>query len=147
MSPEGGPEQQKKGGSGLKWLAIGCVVVLLVGGGCVVGGYLLLRGLGSELYKDSVTKLQKHTVVIEKLGEPLEFGSLTSANIKNNEGSVTFPVKGPKGEGTVTVTGTKTGGKWKIDGIVVTITKTGEVIKVSGAEAPAVPVPPNGKKP
>ncbi len=145
MSPEGGHEQQKKKGGAVKWLAIGCVVVLLVGGGCVVGGYLLLRGLGSELYKDSVTKLQKHTVVIEKLGEPLEFGSVTSFNMKNNKGSATFPVKGPKGEGEVTVTGTKTDGKWKIDSIVVTVTKTGEVINISGAETPAVP--PSGKKP
>lgn len=142
MSPEGGPEQQQKKGGVLKWLAIGCVVLLLVGGGCVVGGYLLLRGLGSELYKDSVGKLQKHTVVVEKLGEPLKFGTLSNVNINNDKGSVTFPVTGPKGAGTVTVTGTKTDGEWKIDNIIVTITKTGEVINVSGGEPP----PPQKKR-
>jgi len=130
MSPEqsGGPKKQ--GSGALKWLAAGCLIALLCVGGCAVGVYYVFSGLGAELYAGALTKLQKHTVVVEKLGDPLKYGGIKKVNINNNKGTIQFPVSGPKGKGMVSVTGTKTAAGWQIDTLTVTIDGSGEVISI-----------------
>ena len=44
----GGGAPKKKGGA-FKWLAIGCLIVLLAGGGCIVGLYMIGTGAGTAL--------------------------------------------------------------------------------------------------
>jgi Cytochrome oxidase complex assembly protein 1 len=129
MGSENSSGQQKKGGGIAKWLIGGCLVLILVGGGCFAGCYFLVQGKGAESRKQAVTKLQKHTEVVEKLGEPLSFGSVTS--IKYNSGilSIAFPVTGPKGTGTVTVISAGA----QISSITVKIKATEELIVIVGA--------------
>jgi hypothetical protein len=126
QKPGGGSAPQKKGGAG-KWLMAGCLVAALLLVACAVGLFIIAKGLGVGFYRDALTAMQKQTVVVEKLGEPLEYGSITS---------MTFPVTGPKGKGMVTVTGSKVGDEWKIESLTVTVEATKEVITVIGPEIP-----------
>jgi hypothetical protein len=142
MSPEGDKQAPTKSGGGvLKWLAIGCLLVLLVGGGCAVGGIMLLKGAmtGSEAYKMALDKAGKHAVVIEKIGTDLELNSLIpkgNVSMQNDSGSANLqiPVKGSKGTGVISVNATMTGGKWNIDSLTVVVDGTGESIVIIGGE-------------
>jgi hypothetical protein len=134
MSPEmaGGPE--KKGGGAAKWIIGGCLILVLVGGGCFVGCFFLAQGMvtGNPAYKAALDKLQKHSEVTEKLGSPIKpgFGGSAKVNVTAGTASATFPIKGPKGSGTVAVTASKTGNTWTITSLTVTLDTTKEVITI-----------------
>jgi len=121
----GGAPQKKSGAS--RWLTAGCLVMALLLVVCVVGFIIVAKGLGVGFYRDAITAMQKQTVVVDKLGEPLQYGSISS---------MTFPVTGPKGSGVVTVIGSKIDNEWRIESLTVTVDKTKEVITVIGPDTP-----------
>jgi len=143
VSPEGAP--QKKSGA-LKWVGIGCLLLVLAGGGCFVGCIMIARGAmtGSEAYKMALDNVSKHAEVVEKLGSQLTPGFLPRGNISiqgaTGSAALAIPVSGPKGQGTIIVEATKAGGKWTINSLTVTVAGTNEVITIIGSETP-------GKKP
>ena len=105
----------------LKYIGCGCLGLIVV---AVIGGALMVMGFGKAMksnapYKDSMVAVQGNAVAIEALGEPIKAGFMPSGNISINNGvgevSLTIPVSGPKGAGTITVKGSRLDGVWSYD--------------------------------
>ena len=117
-------------------LVVGCVllVVLFVGG---IGGAIAL-GLRMMKRSDAAQlagqQVRASAAVAEKLGSPIEEGWYAMGNINMSDGggtaALSFPISGPKDEGTVYVEATRSMGKWSLDRVVVEIDRSGERIDV-----------------
>lgn len=134
--PAGEAAPPKRGTSSCMKIGCGCLVaLLLVAGSCAafVGGFFYMIHQ-SEPFQRAVEELNKHPVVQEKLGTPIEAGYLFSGNfeVENDDGSADLevPVNGPKGSGTVIIKGTMTDGEWTFDSIICVIDETGEEINL-----------------
>ena len=117
---------QKKKSSVWKWLSIGCLTALILGiGGCVAiicGVMGIMKS--SEPFKDGMRYAKASPAVVASIGEPIEDGWFMQGNIQvqNDSGTanITIPISGPKGNGSVAVVGTKTGGKWSYQSVIFT---------------------------
>jgi hypothetical protein len=105
----------------LKIIGCGCLGLIVLG---AIAGALMFTVISKALksnapFKDSIAAVQANAAAIEALGEPIKPGLIPSGsiNVENAGGTVNFtiPVKGPKGSGTITVIGTKTGGVWNYE--------------------------------
>lgn len=113
----GGPQAGNR--SCLKWGAIGCVVVLVVG--VLGGGTILMVVLGavkrSDAYRGAVERARAHPAVVEALGEPIETGFFVSGSVEvsgpGGQASLSIPLEGPNGEGTLFVEADKRAGIWE----------------------------------
>ena len=114
-------EVTKKKSPILKYIGCGCLGIIILG---AISGALMVVGIGKALksndpYKDSIAAVQSNPAAIEALGEPIEPGFMPTGNINvvNDNGEVDFSisVSGPKGAGTITVSGTKAGGVWSYE--------------------------------
>ncbi|MNT77742.1 Cytochrome oxidase complex assembly protein 1 [compost metagenome] len=78
-----------------------------------------------------MTAVQNNTLVVEKLGSPIETDGMVSGNVTSTNDvrtcDVQVPIKGPKGKGTLFVVGEKRG-KWKYSEMSVYIENTDEKI-------------------
>jgi hypothetical protein len=81
-----------------------------------------------------MSSINNNEYVIEKLGQPIEADGMFQGNInyENNNASadIKVPVKGPKGEGTVTVIAEKENDVWSYQLMQVEINDTDEVINL-----------------
>jgi len=113
------PRRPKEKSSKL-WLWLGCLpvgVLLVCCGGC---GGVVMWGISqiksSDPYVDSFTRAQNDPEVIAALGEPIEAGWAVQGEISvtNDDGNANldYDISGPKGTGTVHVTGEKNNGVW-----------------------------------
>ncbi|MFZ4763479.1 MAG: cytochrome c oxidase assembly factor Coa1 family protein [Roseimicrobium sp.] len=102
----------------VKWVLFGCggclvllTLAALMFGGIVWGALNLAGGIlkQSEVYATAYTRALNSTEVQEALGTPIEPGFLPegSINVDGNKGDadITIPLKGPKGEAKLIVTG------------------------------------------
>lgn len=139
----------KKGMSGCTKIGCGCLVLfLLVAGSCAAMFSGVVWALQqSDAYVYAIEQVEKHPQVSEALGTPVESGILVTGNINldNDDGTVDLeiPVSGPKGSGTIKVSGTKTDGVWNFDNLICVIDATGQVINLMDVpeEAPEEAVP------
>lgn len=106
-------------GGGKKWIFLGCggCVGLLVLGGIAIAIFFYLAAGAlkkSDAYATSVKVAHDSPQVQAALGTPVEDSWMIqgSFNIKNDTGDIDMvvPLKGPKGEGKLTVKGTKASG-------------------------------------
>jgi hypothetical protein len=97
---------------------VGCLVPLLVCGGCVSVLFVTIFGAirSSEPYREAVATALASPEVKAELGEPLEVGFWTNGNIQINNGGgkadFQIPIKGPKKSGTIYVEATRDGDDW-----------------------------------
>lgn len=102
----------------ITWLAVGCLGMILLTGGCVVGcGVLLVSMLTSSTpYAHAVATAEAHPAVVEILGEPIEAGWLVQGSIElhnqDGEADLSIPLSGPQGSGRLYVEGTRRAGEW-----------------------------------
>ena len=130
----GGPE--RKGPNWALVVPLGCLGLIVVfgglGTGCVVMISRLMRSSGA--YKLALEKVQADDAVIERLGRPVEPGWFVSGNVSTSgprgRASLSFPVSGPKGQGTAYVRATKAMGRWKLEALVVEFRDTGKRIEI-----------------
>ena len=105
-----------------KWFIPTLVVAFLL----VIGGFVgaLFLGIthmfaGSEPYKVAVERAMKSPAVQEKIGAPMKVGWLTSGNENLNgpsgSASLSIPLSGPKGSGTIYVEAKKKAGTWRYE--------------------------------
>ena len=111
-----------------KWVvAVGCLLPLLLLGGCVAGLVLIVFKAvrSSDVYTEAVSRAQNNPAVREKLGEPItpKWWLGGNVNVKNDEGEadITIPIAGPKDEGRIRAIGTKSGGRWTYQTLEVQI--------------------------
>jgi hypothetical protein len=116
--PNQQPLQPQKSSGCLKWLAIGCVVVLVLGVAGIGGLFYFVFGLirSSDVYKDALQRAQSNPQVIAALGQPIEPGWWVagSINIDNSSGHADFlaPIHGPNGKAIIEATARKRTGQW-----------------------------------
>jgi len=108
----------KKGGSGkLIALIVGICLFLFVAfiGGILFFVFSLLKSNGA--YQGALERTRKNAEAIVALGEPMEDGYFMSGNIStsNDSGraSLSIPISGPKGSGTLRVEADMQLGVWK----------------------------------
>jgi hypothetical protein len=77
----------------------------------------------SDAYKVAFERARTTPAVMEQLGEPIRDGWFLQGHIelKNDDGiaNISFPLLGPKGEGTVYVVATKAAGRWHFRSVIV----------------------------
>jgi hypothetical protein len=99
------------------------VPTAVVGSLVLCGGFAVALYLGiasvmedSEPYRTAMARAAASPAVVEKLGAPLARDGMVQGqlNFSGDSGRVDirFPVKGPKGPGTLFIAGTQSGGKW-----------------------------------
>lgn len=128
----------KKGGSGkLIALIVGICLFLFVAfvGGILFFVFSLLRSNGA--YQGALERARKSPEAIVALGEPMEDGYFMSGNIStsNDSGraSLSIPLSGPKGKGTLRVEAIMQVGVWKFSRLNLVVgTNTIKLASVHG---------------
>jgi len=120
------PPQPSWWGRNWKWVVpVGCLTPLIVCGGLISLIVMLVFGVlrNSEVYEQSLARVQGHPEVQAALGTPLEPGLLVtgSINITGSSGhaEISYPVAGPRGSATVHAAADLTAGTWVFTSIVV----------------------------
>ena len=112
----------------LAWaIPAGCLMVLMVVGMLMIGaiwyGYSKLKDFAP--YRDAVAMARGDASVREALGEPVETGILAQINVQVTDGTgsarLSIPLRGPKGKGTLHVEATKSGGRWTITHLEISV--------------------------
>lgn len=109
-------------GRNWKWVVpLGCLTPLVV---CCGGFGLFMTfvfGLikNTDVYQEALAKAQASPAVNQGIGSPVEAGFMVQGNVQtsNDQGSAdfNFPIKGPKGSGTVHVVAKKVNGQWRYE--------------------------------
>jgi hypothetical protein len=120
------------------------MVVLFIGLIAVMAaiGFKLIKSSGP--YVQAVAAAKADARVVAALGSPMKEGlyfsgsvneksdwSLGSGGTTSGNADLRIAIHGPKGEGTIHVVGTMTGGKWVYSLLVVTIKDTGQTIDLN----------------
>lgn len=115
VAVEPGPKKS----SLLKWVALGCAAIVLIG---VVGvGALLFFVFGavkkSAPFTEAMARARANPALVAAIGEPIDTGFLISGNVSyegtGGTASLAIPLKGPKGNGTLYVEATRAAGAWQ----------------------------------
>lgn len=114
--------QEQKKAPVAKYVACGCVALILAGVAVIGGLFLFLSGIpkSSIPYKDSVAAVKESPAAMAALGEPIEVGFFVTWRIRTANGeetaSLDIPASGPKGKGKVIVYAKRpVGGQWKYE--------------------------------
>ncbi|MCK5400630.1 MAG: hypothetical protein KAJ28_03265 [Flavobacteriaceae bacterium] len=132
--------EQQKSWFGRNWLWVvpvgGCLTIILL---LVFGAGAIFFGVTSVLknstpYEYAIEQASTNIIVIEFLGEPIETYGIMQGKISLNDDSgkvdIKIPIKGPKGEGSVTVKGEKIENEWIYEELYVLIKETNERINL-----------------
>ncbi len=96
--------------------AVALCVLLIVGGAAGIIGAVFGSIKSSDVYQGALTAAMEDAEVINALGEPVKAGLIPSGSISventSGEASLSIPISGPKGKGTLYVEATKSAGSW-----------------------------------
>jgi len=110
------PPAQKSGC--WKWGALGCLAVLVLGAIGIAALVVIIFGAikSSDVYKQALARAQNDPRVISALGSPVTAGFFVSGNVHvtgaGGEADITFPIRGPKGKGSVRAVATRDSSGW-----------------------------------
>ena len=101
---------------------VACLVAIaIIGGSLFYGIEKMMRS--SDAYKMALSRAQASPCIAEKLGTPIAAKWLISGNISENNGggSANFdiPVYGPRGQGELNVSATRSDGAWTITSLTL----------------------------
>jgi hypothetical protein len=109
-----------------KWVvSVGLLTILFVIAAFVGSIFLVLETSfqHSNCYKQALVRARSSPQVLERIGQPLVPGWLTSGsiNISGPSGSadISIPISGPKGKGTIYVVAKKSAGEWSFQRLEV----------------------------
>jgi len=122
------PPQPAKSSGCLKWLLIGCSVVIVLGAAFIAVVVLVVFGAirSTDAYKQSLARVQSDSRVVAALGSPVKAGWYVTGhvNFENRNGNcdIEYPVSGPKGDAKVHVEASKDqpDQQWDFSDITVT---------------------------
>jgi len=144
----GQPRQRHWWARNVFWVVpVGCLGVIGIIGAFVTAVLFLVYGAlrSSDPYKQALRTANADSRVARVLGTPItdRFFTTGSFDTSGPTGRAEFamPVKGPKGNGTIFVTASKSLGKWNFEALVVEITATQERIDLSRASNSFTPIP------
>jgi hypothetical protein len=121
------PQQppQKSSSGCLKWGAIGCVVILLLGGAfiAVVVGIAFGAIRSTTVYKQARDRAVVDSRVAAALGTPVEAGWWVTGSVHEGNGTggatIKFPISGPRGKATVDADATLERDSWTYTRLIV----------------------------
>lgn len=123
------PPPPKTGGC-WKWGAIGCgaaLVLLLIGVGIIA---MVVFGAmkSTDVYKEALSRAKNDPRVIQAIGSPIEAGFLVTGNVNVNnrtgDADIAFPIKGPRGKGTVHAVAVRESGGWRYTELTAEVPNT-----------------------
>ncbi len=79
-------------------------------------------------YQEALAAARANPAVVQALGTPIKDGLLPTGDVGATYSNLEIPIHGPKGEGTLHVSATKSMGQWTFTGLVVEVKGTGERI-------------------
>jgi len=129
------PEHARKRSSKL-WLLLpaGCLGMFVLLTFVAFAGVAFVMNLikSSDAYTGAIAAAESSEPVREALGTPLKAGFLVSGSIETSgaggNASLSIPVSGPEGSGTILVEALMTGGVWEFYTLTVQVDATGERI-------------------
>jgi hypothetical protein len=84
----------------------------------------------SGAYQIAISRARESPEVVEALGEPVEAGWFISGNINvsgpSGDASLSIPVSGPRGAGTIYLVAEKIAGEWVFERLEVELEGSGE---------------------
>jgi hypothetical protein len=105
-----------------KWFVpLGCLTLLVAFAAFAGSIVFFVFGVmkNSEVAQLALQKARANQTVQQRLGTPIEIGTLVSGSINeagtSGKADITIPLKGPKGEGTLYVDATKFANEWKFN--------------------------------
>jgi hypothetical protein len=124
MTPQGqvGAPAQQPGWFSRNWkwlLGVGCLGMVTCCGlfGAVTWFTAQKVIQGSPVFAEAIAKANSNPDVTAALGHPVTPGGMVQGEVKDSGGtgsaSLTLPIEGPKGKGTLYVEATKSGNEWK----------------------------------
>lgn len=122
--PPATPETKKSSGC-LKWGAIGCTVILVLGLLAIAGIAAVVFGLikSTDAYKEAVRRARNDSRVAALVGTPVEtrFWVTGNVNVTNNRGDadITIPICGPRGNAKLYAVATLDPNGWHFTELVV----------------------------
>lgn len=118
-------------GRNWKWFVpVGCLGTLVFFAGFIVLIMYFVVGMmkSSDAYDVAVAKARAHSLVQESIGSPIEEGVFITGRINasgpSGQASLSIPISGPNGEGTILVEAEKSAGQWAFSTLVVEIKET-----------------------
>ena len=108
----------------------GCLTILLLFAAFIFAILSFAFGImkSTDVYKDTLAKVQADPAVIEALGSPIKdgifFSGSTNVNGASGEANLAIPISGPKGKGTIYVVAVKSAGLWNYSILAVEIGET-----------------------
>lgn len=92
----------------------------------------------SDFYPAALARARANPQVIEKIGQPLTAGWMTTGSVNTSgptgNADIAIPVSGPKGKGTLYVVAKKSAGIWKFETLQVAVVGEEERIDLLAAE-------------
>jgi hypothetical protein len=105
-----------------KWIVLGAVALGLTLLALFVAAVAMLASAAmrtNDVYREALSRAQRHPALLERLGAPIEPGFFTSGSIDvsgpSGEADLTIPIHGPRGEATLNVVAQKRGGTWNYE--------------------------------
>src|SRR5271170_2645052 len=149
------PVQRKSWlGRNWKWLLLVSFLVMVCFG---LGIFALIMSWmrSSDVALEALARAQANPAVVQRLGARIEEGWLTSGSINvgtggSGDASLSVPISGPKGNGTIYVTARRIAGVWNYSEMIAGIESTGEKIDllagpVQSQSPPSVPAVPSSQ--
>ncbi|MEM6278799.1 MAG: cytochrome c oxidase assembly factor 1 family protein [Verrucomicrobiota bacterium] len=113
------PPQKSSAGKVVAFVGCGCLgLILLIAAGVAILFFGVTGAIKkSTPYEETLALVQSNPAAVEALGEPIKAGTWFSGNISINNGvgeaSMSIPLSGPKGSGTMYVDANKPAGSQK----------------------------------
>jgi hypothetical protein len=97
--------------------AVALCILLIIGGAAGIIGAVFGSIKSSDVYQGALTTAMEDPEIIDALGEPVKAGLIPSGSISvensSGEASLSIPISGPKGKGTLYVEAAKSAGSWE----------------------------------
>jgi hypothetical protein len=121
-----------------KWfLPAGCLTFIVLIVGFVFAIVLLVFGAikSSDVYQTALSAARNNAEVMEALGTPIDDGMFMTGKVNTEgpagEASLSIPISGPRGSGTIFAEATKSAGRWSFTTLEVEVKGTGRRIDIS----------------
>lgn len=96
--------------------AVALCILLIVGGAAGIFAAVFSSIKSSDVYQTALTEATTNSELVNTLGDPIKAGFFPSGSISiensTGEASLSIPISGPKGKGTLYVEATKSAGTW-----------------------------------
>lgn len=113
------------------------VVILLLTAGLVAGIFFFITSTfkSSPVYLGAMKAAQSDPRVVDALGTPIQSGWFVTGSIEeqgiSGDASLTIPVSGPRGSGTLYASAREGNGVWQFYTLAVRVDKSDQVITLS----------------